>query len=176
MGETAYVVHDSPVGPLLLTAADGALTRIVFPCGDRAHEPDEGWAADERPFLAVRHQLDGYFAARRYGFTVPIHPRGTPFQRDVWRALRQIPYGSTVSYAAVAAAVGRPKAVRAVGAANRANPLPIIVPCHRVIGSDGRLTGFGGGLPVKAFLLRLEAERVADASHGGQESLALAFS
>lgn len=105
--------------------------------------------------LAVR-QLDDYFAARRRVFELPLAPRGTDFQRTVWMTLAGIGYGETISYAQLAQRVGRPTAMRAVGAANGRNPLPIVLPCHRVIGADGALTGFGGGLPTKQFLLELE--------------------
>ena len=106
--------------------------------------------------LEARRQLDDYFAGTRRDFDLPLSPRGTEFQRNVWRTLAAIPYGSTWSYRDLAQRIGRPAAMRAVGAANGRNPLPIVLPCHRVIGADGSLTGFGGGLPTKAFLLRLE--------------------
>jgi methylated-DNA-[protein]-cysteine S-methyltransferase len=108
----------------------------------------------------VQRQLDEYFAGRRTTFDVPLSPAGTAFQRDVWNALLQIPYGETTSYGQLARKIGRPAAVRAVGAANGQNPIPIIIPCHRVIGGDGRLVGFGGGLNVKRFLLALEQPAV----------------
>ena len=104
----------------------------------------------------TRAQLGEYFKGDRREFALPLAPRGTPFQRHVWQALQRIGYGETISYAQLATSIGRPSATRAVGAANGRNPLPIVVPCHRVIGADGSLTGFGGGLPIKQFLLALE--------------------
>ena len=111
---------------------------------------------DPRPFRDLREQLAQYFAGRRRTFSLKLAPAGTDFQQATWRALVEIPYGETASYAEIARRVGRPAASRAVGAANGANPLPIVVPCHRVIGADGSLTGFGGGLPIKRALLELE--------------------
>ena len=153
-----YYTHcDSPVGTLLLMAGDKALTGIHFP-GGRQPEIEAGWR--ERPdhpvLRAATRQLEEYFAGRRRTFDLPLAPEGTPFQRDVWKALRAIPYGETQSYGDIARRIGRPKAVRAVGAANGANPISIVVPCHRVIGADGSLTGYGGGLPRKKKLLALE--------------------
>ena len=154
---TFHVSMPSPVGPLLLAADDDGLHLIEFhsprhPMG-RASE----WHQGETDFLReARAQLDDYFEGRRREFDLPLAPRGTDFQRAVWRCLRDIPYGETISYAELARRVGKPSAVRAVGAANGRNPLPIVVPCHRVIGTDGSLTGFGGGLPTKQFLLELE--------------------
>src|SRR5690606_40805710 len=115
--------------------------------------PDEG---SDAILDLTRRELDAYFAGRLRAFSVPVAPRGTPFQQRVWAALREIPYGSTTTYGAIAAKLGAQAAVRAVGAANGANPIPIIVPCHRVIGANGSLTGFGGGLERKRFLLDLE--------------------
>lgn len=144
-------VIDTPIGRLRLDASDVALTGVWF----RAAEP----ASRERlrgVLAETKRQIDAYFARDLTRFDLPIAPAGTPFQRAVWDALLDIPYGETRSYAAVAQIVGRPAAVRAVGAANGANPIPIIVPCHRVIGTNGSLTGFGGGLDVKRRLLALE--------------------
>ncbi len=146
-----YTHGDSPVGTLLLARNEEGLTAISF---DGA--PEAEWMRDDRAFDDVRAQLRAYFAKELRAFDLPLAPRGTPFQLAVWRALREIPYGETRSYTQVANAVGRPHAVRAVGAANGANPLPIVVPCHRVIGANGSLTGFGGGLTAKRFLLDLE--------------------
>ena len=123
----------------------------------RPAKPAEGWRRARRPFRDVIIQLDAYFAGRLRRFELPLAPEGTPFQREVWSALTTIPYGETVSYGELARRVGRPAASRAVGAANGRNPIPIIIPCHRVIGADGTLTGFGGGLPIKRRLLQLEA-------------------
>jgi methylated-DNA-[protein]-cysteine S-methyltransferase len=151
-----YDEIESPVGPLLAVADEAGLRRIFFAERGRARRPDPGWTRDRAPFGALRTQLEEYFAGRRRTFSLRLAPEGTEFQRATWRALSAIPYGETISYAELACRVGRPAASRAVGAANGANPLPIVVPCHRVIGKDGSLTGFGGGLPVKRALLELE--------------------
>ena len=150
-----------PFGISLFLAADaGALTRVSF-----TSSPDDAprdWPRDATrspgdPVLTgAITQLNEYFAGTRETFSVPLHPVGTPFQLSVWRALEEIPYGHTRTYRDIACLLGRPTATRAVGAANGQNPLPIFVPCHRVIGSNGSLTGFGGGLDVKLALLRLE--------------------
>jgi methylated-DNA-[protein]-cysteine S-methyltransferase len=121
-------------------------------------EPEAHWIYSEKPFAAARRQLTEYFEGRRKTFDLNLRPNGTEFQLDVLKQLQKIPYGTTVSYRDIAERVGRPKAVRAVGAANGRNPIPIIIPCHRVIGSSGDLTGFGGGIPTKKALLRLELE------------------
>jgi methylated-DNA-[protein]-cysteine S-methyltransferase len=154
----AFTKIESPVGELLLTAdAAGTLTGLYFPGDTRASTPRAGWEPDERPFAEVRRQLDAYFAGKLERFDLPLSPRGTPFQMQVWSALREIPYGTTASYGDIARAVGQPDAARAVGGANNRNPIAIIVPCHRVIGASGSLTGYGGGLPRKRWLLALEA-------------------
>ena len=147
---------DSPVGPLMLAADDHALRHIEF--RDNCHPADRrDWhGGDNEVLQAAQQQLGEYFAGRRRVFDLPLAPVGTQFQRAVWQALADIPYGGTISYAQVAQRLGNPHGTRAVGAANGRNPLPIVLPCHRVIGADGGLTGFGGGLPTKEFLLRLE--------------------
>jgi methylated-DNA-[protein]-cysteine S-methyltransferase len=122
------------------------------------HDPQPEWIYNERPLAKARQQLTEYFAGERKDFDLPLSLRGTEFQLLVLEELKTIPYGETTSYGDIAKRIGRPKAVRAVGAANGRNPIPIIVPCHRVIGSSGDLTGFGGGLDTKTALLRLEAE------------------
>ena len=148
----------SPVGPLLL-AGDGArLKRLCFQAGPHAHRAAPGGVEDAAPFEAAIAQLEEYFAGRRRSFDLPLAPEGTPFQRIVWQALTRIPYGETTSYGELARRIGKPLASRAVGLANGANPLPIVVPCHRVIGANGSLTGFGGGLPIKRKLLALERD------------------
>lgn len=152
-----YQYMDSPVDPLLLAASDDGLHLIEFhsPRHPMARLPD--WReGDHAALRAARSQLEEYFAGGRREFDLPLAPRGTAFQREVWRTLATIPYGETISYAQLAQRVGKPTAMRAVGAANGRNPLPIVLPCHRVIGADGSLTGFGGGLPTKQFLLQLE--------------------
>jgi methylated-DNA-[protein]-cysteine S-methyltransferase len=157
MSEISYTYLDSPVGPLLLAGDADALTLISFPTGSREQKPKAGWCEDAKPFAAAIRELREYFAGKRRAFTVELKPAGTSFQLAVWQALRAIPYGETISYGELARRIGRPSASRAVGAANGANPLPIIVPCHRVIGADGSLTGFGGGVETKRFLLGLES-------------------
>ena len=152
-----FVYHDSPVGPLLLAADDAALRIIEFPSPRHAVARDASWTSSNNAILSeARTQLDDYFAKRRRSFDLPLGPRGTHFQCMVWHALAEIPYGATISYTQLAARVGKASATRAVGAANGRNPLPIVLPCHRVVGSDGSLTGFGGGLPTKRYLLELE--------------------
>jgi methylated-DNA-[protein]-cysteine S-methyltransferase len=146
----------SPVGPLLLAGDGSHLKLIHFQAGPHARRPEHEWMQDARPFGAVITQLGEYFAGRRRSFDLSLAPEGTTFQRTVWQALTRIPYGETVSYGELARRIGKPRASRAVGLANGANPLPIVVPCHRVIGADGSLTGFGGGLDIKRQLLALE--------------------
>lgn len=152
-----YAHCPTPLGKLTFTAQQGALTSLLF-----AGQAPEGRHAPEDALLkeAVR-QLGEYFAGGRTAFDLPMTPRGTPFQLEVWRALRAIPFGETASYGDIARAIGRPRAVRAVGAANGKNPLAIVVPCHRVIGSNGTLTGYAGGLDLKRWLLSHEGGRRA---------------
>lgn len=159
-----YLYTPSPLGPLLLAGQGECLHWISFPEGKSRLEPAAGWTKSEGAFAEARQQLAAYFAGERQAFDLPLAPQGTPFQLSVLEALQQIPYGQTTSYQALAQRIGRPKAVRAVGAANGRNPLPIVIPCHRVIGADGSLTGFGGGLPAKRFLLALEQSHGPDAS------------
>ncbi|AHG88330.1 Methylated-DNA--protein-cysteine methyltransferase [Gemmatirosa kalamazoonensis] len=161
-GATRALAVDSPVGRLLLTADDAGLVGVWFeenrhgaPPSDLA-APALGHDAASRTLDAARVQLAEYFAGARTTFELPLAPRGTPFQRRVWMALRDIPYGRTISYLDLARRVGDVRATRAVGAANGRNPLPIVVPCHRVIGTDGSLTGFGGGIARKQWLLAHE--------------------
>ncbi len=152
-----YVYLQTPIGPLLLAGNDDALVTIRFADNGQPAPVEADWVPTATPVLdqAVR-QLAEYFVGQRQHFDLPLAPQGTPFQRAVWRHLQEIPYGEKISYGELARRVGNPKASRAVGAANGANPLPIVVPCHRVIGANGSLTGFGGGLPVKKMLLALE--------------------
>lgn len=156
-----YIYCESPVGPLLLAGRSAALELLAFSSGNQAKAPEAEWEAQGAPFAKAAHQLAEYFNGRRRAFDLPLAPKATAFQRKVLEALQAIPYGETRTYKDIAAAIGRPKAVRAVGAANAKNPIPIIIPCHRVVGSDGSLTGFGGGLDAKRMLLRLEAEAAA---------------
>ncbi len=153
-----YTRYDSPLDSLLLVANDEALTGVYFADGRSQSIIGGDWKEQPaHPVLqSAKRQLDEYFAGRRKTFDLPLAPNGTLFQHRVWQALRAIPYGETQSYADIARRIGNPKAVRAVGAANGANPLSIVVPCHRVIGADGSLTGYGGGLPRKRKLLALE--------------------
>lgn len=145
------IVFDTPVGPLGLEEEDGRLTRLYLP-----NQPAER-LGDEVPVLARgRAELLEYFRGERREFTVPLDPRGTPFRQRVWAALAAVPYGETVTYGELARRAGSPGAVRAVGQANHFNPLPIFLPCHRVVGADGSLTGYAGGLDMKRFLLDLE--------------------
>lgn len=153
-----YCYMDTPIGELLLAGDDDGLGLVGFPQGKMRHDPGPDWIFNEKPFAAARQQLEEYFAGERKDFDLPLHLSGTDFQVQVLQELQRIPYGETTSYGDIAKRIGRPKAMRAVGAANGRNPIPIIVPCHRVIGSSGDLTGFGGGLDTKEALLRLEAE------------------
>lgn len=147
---------DSPIGKLVVAADAAGIRHILFP--DNRHETRgrAEWQRNPEPVRVAREQLLAYLEGQRTVFDLPLAPAGTPFQLKVWNALASIPFGQTRSYGELAAQIGEPRAVRAVGAANGRNPLPIVLPCHRVIGSDGSLTGFGGGLPVKQFLLELE--------------------
>lgn len=166
MTATSVTRLPTPIGTLRLVADDDHLVGLWIEEHERTPPAgDERWVADgEHPVLATcRDQLVEYFAGERTTFDLPLAPRGTPFQLEVWAALRTIPYGATASYADIARAVGRPTAYRAVGAANGANPLSIVVPCHRVIGAGGQLTGYGWGVERKAWLL--DHERRTRAAH-----------
>ena len=149
---------DSPVGKLKLVASDDGLVAVLWENDNpRRVRLGESLEDESHPILMeTQRQLDEYFAGKRNNFSVPLDMRGTRFQKDVWAALRAIPFGETRSYGQLAKQLGNPRASRAVGAANGKNPLSIIVPCHRVIGSDGQLTGFAGGLNTKTHLLKLE--------------------
>jgi methylated-DNA-[protein]-cysteine S-methyltransferase len=151
-----HTIVDSPVGPLHLVATDGVLSGLHLD-GQR-HRPDPATFGprDDGPFAEVRRQLEAYFAGERTDFDLPLHLEGTDFQRRVWAALREVPYGTTWTYGQLAAHLGAPGASRAVGLANGRNPVAIVVPCHRVVGADGTLTGYGGGLERKQLLLDLE--------------------
>lgn len=157
---THYCILESPVGKLLLAGHAKALTHVSFQDGRHPLTPDRQWIRSELPFRKPVRQLNEYFAGKRKTFQVNLDPKGTPFQLKVWQALRNIPYGHTASYGQIAQAIGRPGAARAIGAANGQNPLSIIVPCHRVIGSNGKLVGYGGGLPIKEALLSHETRRL----------------
>jgi methylated-DNA-[protein]-cysteine S-methyltransferase len=156
--KTYYQLHDSPMGELLLLSNGQALTALHITGGKYVPAADGDWVRDDAlPVLAqTRRELDAYFQAKLRVFTVPLAPQGTEFQKQAWSALAKIPYGETRSYGQQAQLIGKPKAVRAIGAANGRNPIGIIVPCHRVIGADGSLTGYAGGMNNKAYLLKLE--------------------
>ncbi|MGH8190561.1 MAG: methylated-DNA--[protein]-cysteine S-methyltransferase [Rhodanobacteraceae bacterium] len=147
---------DTPIGPLLLVGDSAGLVEIGLPRRGHAQAAPVDAKPGKTRLRAAARELEEYFAGTRQRFDVPLHPSGTPFQLEVWGALLAIPYGETVSYADIAKRIRRPRAVRAVGAANGANPLSILVPCHRVIGSHGDLVGYGGGLPIKRWLLAHE--------------------
>ena len=153
-----YCYFETPIGELLLAGEDNGLSMIGFPKGKMRRDPEPDWIFNEKPFANTRQQLAEYFAGERKDFDLPVRLSGTEFQVQVLKELQRIPYGETTSYGEIARRIGRPKAMRAVGRANGANPIPIVIPCHRVIGSGGDLTGFGGGLDTKEALLRLEAE------------------
>ena len=155
---TYYTLHNSPTGELLLMSDGKALTDLHMTAGKYVPEARTDWLRyDELPgFKLAQCELDAYFAGELRAFSVPLAPRGTDFQKRVWTALTKIPFGETRTYGQQAAMIGQPAAVRAVGAANGKNPIGIIVPCHRVIGANGSLTGYAGGLHNKELLLRLE--------------------
>lgn len=155
-----YDIVDTPIGPLLLLGSRAGLRRIEFPRNGQAVMPEVGLDRNAAVLEAPARQLREYFDGARLQFELMRDAQGTPFQHEVWNALCAIPVGETISYGELAQRLGRPNASRAVGAANGANPLPIVVPCHRVIGSDGSLTGFGGGLPAKRWLLAHERRHV----------------
>lgn len=150
-----YSYYESPVGRLLLHGED-RLQGLVFPAGKTPQQVGPDWRHEPLGFDSVKQQLDLYFQGRLTQFDLELDMKGTEFQRQVWQRLKEIPYGRTISYGELAESIGNPKAVRAVGLANGKNPIPVIVPCHRVIGKNGSLTGFGGGLAIKQFLLDLE--------------------
>ena len=159
-----YTRIESPIGELLLVGDGHALHGLHMQEGRTAVAVDPEWRPADEPFAEVRRQLSEYFDGERTTFNVPLAMAGTPFQRRVWSALQEIPYGETTTYGQLAERLGRPAASRAVGLANGRNPIAVIVPCHRVIGSDGNLTGYGSGLERKRLLLDLEAARVGPAS------------
>ena len=151
-----YTYIDSPLGRLLIAGDASGLRKICFETEDQPSQIPSEWTENPDALADVTRQLEAYFANRLESFDLELAPEGTPFQRRVWKELERIPYGTTISYAELADRIGKPTAVRAVGTANGANPLPIVIPCHRVIGADGSLTGYGGGLEIKEALLALE--------------------
>lgn len=156
----AYTYTESPLGPLLIARSEAGLTRISFQTGTRAVTPEPNWRRDDEFFHDAVEQLAAYFAGTLRGFDLALAPGGTAFQQAAWKALIQIPYGETETYGHQARRMGRPTAARAVGAANGRNPLPIVIPCHRVIGSTGKLTGYAGGLRFKKALLAHERKHI----------------
>jgi methylated-DNA-[protein]-cysteine S-methyltransferase len=148
---------ETPVGPLRLVADDRALQRLEFAHGNKAANPTTPATGILKETI---RQLRAYFSGKLEQFDLPLAPEGTPFQLEVWRRLCEIPYGETISYGELARRIGNPNASRAVGLANGSNPIAIIIPCHRVIGSNGKLTGYGGGLPIKEKLLALEQRQL----------------
>ncbi|GIX47523.1 MAG: methylated-DNA--protein-cysteine methyltransferase [Candidatus Tectimicrobiota bacterium] len=157
MTAVAYTIIASPLGPLLLAASEAGLTHLAFQASSRPLVPPATWVEAATPLLqAAAAQLEAYFAGRRRQFSLPLAPAGTPFQQRVWQALQRIPYGTTLSYRELAQRLGQPAAVRAVGQANGRNPIAIVIPCHRVIGHDGRLGGYAGGVALKRWLLQHE--------------------
>ncbi len=161
-----YSHVESPLGRLLLAGTGVRLMILGFSSGPRAKRPMADWLRRDAPFQEAKRQLADYFDGRRQGFDLPLEPVGTAFQRRVWQALLLIPYGEVRSYKDIAAATGNPRAALAIGGANASNPLAIVIPCHRVIGSNGRLTGYAGGLPAKRHLLELERSVVGQAVGG----------
>src|ERR1019366_2328386 len=160
MSPPSYATTDSPIGPLLLVADDYGLREIRFANGKHPASPDSTWRENPTQLEEPIRQLRAYFAGELEAFDLPLAPQGTPFQLKVWKLLCDIPYGETISYGELARRAGNPKASRAVGLANGSNPIPIIIPRHRVIGSNGKLPGYGGGLPLKEKLLALERRQL----------------
>ncbi len=161
-----YTTLDSPIGELLLVGDGRALSGLYMQQGERPAKSTDGWQHDPAAFADVTAQLREYFAGERTAFDLPLALHGTPFQRRVWRALQDIPYGQTISYGELARRIDQPSAARAVGLANGSNPVSVIVPCHRVIGANGTLTGYGGGIERKRTLLDLEAAQVTPRLEG----------
>lgn len=157
-----YSILDTPVGGFLIAGTDSVLHYSSFCAGNRAINPPANWAEDGARLEFAADQIQAYFKGELTQFSIPRTLTGTPFQVSVWKALETIPFGQTVSYGHIAKAIGNPQGSQAVGAANGSNPLPILIPCHRVIGSDGSLTGFGGGLPIKHQLLHHEGVATAE--------------
>ena len=153
-----HTVISSPMGDILLIADNCGLTTINFQSGCAAKKPPIGSIESSAPFREASRQISAYFKGERIHFDLPLLAQGTPFQKSVWAELVRIPYGETISYRELAMRVGKPAAWRAVGSANGRNPLPIVVPCHRVIGSDGKLSGYNGGVHLKKYLLQIESK------------------
>jgi methylated-DNA-[protein]-cysteine S-methyltransferase len=156
-----YTFVPSPLGDLLLFGDGQTLSGVCFPEDRSAARPQPDWTRDDAAFATARGQLGRYFDGALTEFDLPLAPVGTAFQQRVWAELRTIPYGATTTYGALASRLGDPRATRAVGLANGRNPIPIVIPCHRVIGADGSLTGYGGGIPRKRWLLALEGRALS---------------
>jgi methylated-DNA-[protein]-cysteine S-methyltransferase len=164
-----YCILESPIGPLLIAGDQEGVRQIQFPKHGKAANPEQGWIESHSGAVAkAMKQLDQYFEGRRTEFDLPLAPQGTPFQLAVWGELQRIPYGRTLTYSELARLIGKPKAARAVGSANGANQIPIVIPCHRVIAAGGKLGGFGGGLPTKEALLMLESASPGNGSVAGR--------
>ena len=151
-----YTLLDTPCGALCIAGTTQGLTRVEFQDGERPVRPQPDWREDQGVLDEAREQLQAYFEGRRQRFTLPVAPEGTPFQQRVWQELQDIPWGTTTTYREIAERLGQPAAVRAVGHANGRNPIAIVIPCHRVVGADGRLTGYAGGIATKRRLLQHE--------------------
>lgn len=156
-----YCIVKSPIGPILLARDEEGLKHVNFMKGKKKIEVSDDWVENEEFFREISGQLEAYFSGKLKSFDIKLAAEGTGFQKSVWKALCEIPYGETRSYKEIAVSIGKPKAYRAVGLANNRNPIAIIVPCHRVIGADGKLTGYAGGLDVKEFLLKLEENNLS---------------
>lgn len=156
--DTFYTIMPSTLGNILIARTELGISHISFQDGDSALSPHPDWIQDDTAFNDAISQLNAYFAGELHAFDLPLAPEGTDFQQDVWQRLQEIPYGQTMTYGEIAQDLGNPNASRAVGAANGRNPIPIVIPCHRVIGHNGKLTGFRGGLAFKEALLGLERD------------------
>jgi methylated-DNA-[protein]-cysteine S-methyltransferase len=156
MNKMYYDIIESPIGPILVAGNKEGLKHLIFLKGKKKVGIPEGWIKNKEFFKEAARQLEAYFSGKLESFDLKLAPEGTDFQKSVWKALCEIPYGETRTYKEIAVYIGKPGAYRAVGLANNRNPIAIIIPCHRVIGSDGKLTGYASGLDVKELLLRLE--------------------
>lgn len=155
-----YYYFQAPIGELLLVESEGKLEQLVFPNQHQGRSPNPDWVKNKSVFEEVCRQLEAYFSGKLQQFSLELNPSGTDFQKKVWKALCTIPFGTTINYGELAEKIDNPKASRAVGLANGKNPIPIIIPCHRVIGKNRTLTGFGGGLEIKTKLLELEGHKI----------------
>ena len=156
----SYAYLESPIGTLLISGDAGGLQQILFSSNGSPARPEPNWQESPSAMAEVARQLRAYFGGVLENFDLSLAPQGTPFQQKVWSELQKIPYGDTISYGELARRIGNSNASRAVGLANGSNPIPIVIPCHRVIGSNGKLTGYGGGLPIKEKLLALEKRQL----------------